>query len=98
LYEDDGVSYQYRKGIYSTTLFSFSKTASFFNFTMEPQKKEYATMRKTYQVCIHGLKEKPLSVQSSCSHEEHFDQDRGLLTLTLPDTGAGLTVKIEVKE
>jgi alpha-glucosidase len=86
LYEDDGTSMQYREGIYSLTLFSLDRKGSSCRFSVVPRRREYNTGRKYYSVRFHGLKGHPKSVCSTVPVEETFDEQRGLLSLLLPDT------------
>ncbi len=64
LYEDDGVSYDYEKDIFSITTFSYTDNNGEMTIQKSQPHGKYAIPEKGHIFCIHG-KNKPLNVVKS---------------------------------
>lgn len=64
LYEDDGVSYDYEKGIFSITTYSYSYNSGEMTIQKSIPEGKYVIPEKGHIFCIHG-KNKPLDVVKS---------------------------------
>ncbi|OPJ62122.1 glycoside hydrolase family 31 protein [Clostridium oryzae] len=62
LYEDDGVSNEYKDGVYSMTEFSVKTENNKINICIKPVTSAYDTGRKVYGIVIHGVLKKPVSI------------------------------------
>jgi alpha-glucosidase len=56
LYEDDGVSYDYEKGIYAITSFTCKEAENYLTITKSKPDGNYSLPDKDYVFCIHGQK------------------------------------------
>jgi len=96
LYHDDGRSFDYQKGAYTTTLFSSALGAQDEVFSLEESNKLFAP--KEYRLRFH-LDRTPLAVSVDSvvleASEWRWDADARVLSLALPDGGAlGHTVRV----
>ena len=59
LYEDDGISLDYQKGIYSTTALRYTQKGNRACVTVAPAEGSYPgqTMRRSYRLQLPGLKD-----------------------------------------
>ncbi|MDR1105263.1 MAG: DUF5110 domain-containing protein [Treponema sp.] len=86
LYEDDGVSSRFREGIYSLTEFVLRQKEHSLEFTITPRVQNYQTGRKTYTLRIHGLESPPQAIETAEPRQSHFDGERRMLVMELPDS------------
>ena len=96
MYEDDGISYQYRDGKISVTEMRCSMTESAITVTIEPRKGDYDGMPKArqYAVVMH-IDERPRAVavngKETAADAYAYDETKGELVVVAPEDASRST-------
>lgn len=88
LYEDDGITYEYEKGIYSVTNFTCESAQNKLTFSVSKEKNSYNPNRKYYMLTILNS-EQPKEIYSdkieNKSIETNYDSSKKILKIKVPD-------------
>lgn len=102
LYEDDGKSFDYRRGIYRYTQLSYTELAAARQFTIDPLGGTYILPSRNWTVAVHRVSRSPTSVTADAtviapassaidlatrSTAWFYDTGKGVLTIKIPDRG-----------
>jgi len=102
LYEDDGISYQYEKGMFSLTSFTCEKNGNSISVSVKKESGEYKNSRKYYLFKLI-CSEKPVSIKTNSAvlnqvsslsavksgiNSYYFDDKDNFLYVRMEDTGS----------
>ena len=97
LYEDDGISLDYQKGVYATTDLQYTQTGNKATVTVHPAKGSYPgqVTKRAYKLQLPGLPENTTVKVNGKKARTGFDTQLGCLTVDVPSTSVNKSVKIE---
>ena len=96
LYEDDGVSLDYRKGLRAVTDLRYHESAGQVRLTVSRRKGRYAVGRRAIVAQFTGFPHRPSAVlRNGRPASARHDPDTGRVTLRWPDDGERCDVVLE---
>lgn len=97
LYEDDGISLDYQKGIYTTTDLQYKQTGTKATVTVHPAKGTYPGQitRRAYRLELPAVKAATQVKVNGKKAKTTFNNETGCTTLDIPATSVNKQVKIE---
>ena len=109
LYEDDGISFDFKKGIYCITPFELSVQKNRLNFTTEKRLGKFSPANRSYLLKIHFTGQKPGSVNLNNNKLPEkisvnelgktksgwwFEKEKNELTVKYPDSGDKISLGV----
>lgn len=97
LYEDDGISLDYQKGIYTTTKLQYQQIGSKATVTVHPAKGAYPGQitKRAYRVELPAISAATKVKVNGKRAKTAFDDKTGCITIDIPATSVNKSVKIE---
>jgi alpha-glucosidase len=92
LYEDDGHSFEYEQGQYSTTSYTLRLAEDRLVFEIGPRERAYVPAERRLLIKIHAIDEQAAQEHPSVS----YDPARRLLTLLVDDDGKARTFSFKM--
>lgn len=97
LYEDDGISLDYQKGIYSTTALRYTQKGNRACVTVAPAEGSYPgqTMRRSYRLQLPGLKDGAKVTVNGKKAKVEYDEAAGCPVVRVASTPVNKPVTIK---
>lgn len=97
LYEDDGISLDYQKGIYSTTSLQYTQEGGKATVTVHPSAGSYPgqVSKRAYRLELPGIAETSKVKVNGKRAKTVYDEAVGCMTVNIPETSVNKSVKIE---
>jgi len=97
LYEDDGISLDYQKGIYATTDLQYIQAGTKATVTVHPAKGSYPGQitKRAYRLELPALSEKTQIKVNGKRAKAVYDAKAGCMAVDIPATSVNKSIKIE---
>ena len=97
LYEDDGISLDYQKGVYATTALRYSQVGDLATVVVNPAVGDYPgqVKRRSYTLQLPALKDGTKVKVNGKNAKVVYDDKTGCHTVAVPATSVDRTVTIQ---
>ena len=94
LYDDDGISYDYQKGVYNITEFNYQYTDNQILFNINRLEDNYQQEFKEYKLIFNNLNKTPLNIYADVNKLTEFDYSDNILKFKVPVATNKITLEL----